>query len=144
MRGVDVTDHLRGNYSCQLRSHKRWLKIFSFLLDQSVVNAYIVHGSELEDLGLRLPTHLAFRISLGKSLVEGALQERAAKKQAAFEPRLQRLAPIHSHWKLKLKKKCIECGFIQNWYCPACGYKWMCRQMCYHAVHACHRSEKRC
>jgi hypothetical protein len=33
MKGVDVTDHLRGMYSLQLRSHKWWQKIFVFVFD---------------------------------------------------------------------------------------------------------------
>jgi hypothetical protein len=30
MRGVDVTDHLRGNYSAQLKSHKWWHNSFFY------------------------------------------------------------------------------------------------------------------
>jgi hypothetical protein len=41
MRGVDVTDHLRGNYSCQLKCHKWWMKIFHLVVDQTTVNSYV-------------------------------------------------------------------------------------------------------
>jgi hypothetical protein len=42
MRGVDVTDQLRGNYSSQLRCHKWWMKIFHFIVDQTMVNSYVI------------------------------------------------------------------------------------------------------
>jgi hypothetical protein len=38
MRGVDVADQLLSNYSCQVRAHKWWHRIFYFLLDMLVVN----------------------------------------------------------------------------------------------------------
>jgi hypothetical protein len=43
MRGVDVADQLRSNYSCQVRTHKWWHRIFYFLLDMSVVNMYLMY-----------------------------------------------------------------------------------------------------
>jgi hypothetical protein len=42
MRGVDVADHLRGNYSCRTRIHKSWRKVFFFLWDLSITNMYIM------------------------------------------------------------------------------------------------------
>lgn len=41
MHKVDVSDQLRGVYSCQVRSKKRWHKLFFFLLDKTIVNACI-------------------------------------------------------------------------------------------------------
>jgi len=69
MRGVDVTDHLRGNYSSQLHCHKWWIKLFHFVIDQTMVNAYVTWVKEMEDLGLRIMSHLAFKIVVGKHLV---------------------------------------------------------------------------
>ena len=73
MRGVDVTDQLRSTYSSQLRCHKWWLKIFHFIVDQSLVNAYVTWVREMEDRGLRKKPHLAFKIAVGRHLVEGAI-----------------------------------------------------------------------
>jgi hypothetical protein len=42
MRGIDVTDQLRSTYSIQRGGHKWWKKIFSFVLDQSLVNSRII------------------------------------------------------------------------------------------------------
>lgn len=44
MRGADVIDQLRGNYSSQLRCHKWWIKIFHLIVDQSMVNARVTLG----------------------------------------------------------------------------------------------------
>jgi hypothetical protein len=50
MRGLDVTDHLRSLYSIQMRGHKWWMKIFSFLFDQSIVNLDILTKSPIVHL----------------------------------------------------------------------------------------------
>ena len=69
MRGVDVTNQLRGNYSSQLRSHKWWMKLFYIVVDQSMVNAYVTWVKEMEDLGLRISIDLAFKIPIGGHLI---------------------------------------------------------------------------
>jgi hypothetical protein len=43
MRGVDVTDQLHAAYPTLMRSHKWWHKCVSFVVDQSLVNAKILH-----------------------------------------------------------------------------------------------------
>jgi hypothetical protein len=106
------------------------------------VNSFVVHCRELEELGLKIPTHLAFKIGIGKFLVQSAIAAREKKAQPQL-PTQQRPDPVHSHWRSKLKRKCIECGFLQRWYCPACGHQWMCRELCYHAVHERLKSERR-
>lgn len=134
MRGVDVTDQIRSNYSSQLKSHKWWHKLFFFIIDQSMVNSYVVYCSQMESLGLRVRTHMQFNIAVGKHLVADWLQRRP-RAQARPPPRQRRPPPVHSHWQSSLKRKCIECGALGRWYCPACGWKWMCRQSCYHVIH---------
>ena len=135
MRGVDVGDQIRANYSSQLRSHKWWHKLFFFILDQSVVNSYVVYSSAMETVGLKVPTHMQFNIALGKQLVAQWLTERP-RTAACPPPRQRRPAkPVHSHWKSALRRKCVECGQRGCWYCPGCGNQWMCRQSCYHVIH---------
>ena len=85
MRGVDVTDQLRGSYSSQLRCHKWWLKIFHFIVDQSLVNAYVTWVREMQDMGLTAKPHLAFKISVGKHLVEGAIRPGAKSEPLPLE-----------------------------------------------------------
>ena len=89
MRGVDVTDQLRGNYSSQLRCHKWWVKIFHFIVDQTMVNSYVTWVRQMEDLGLPVTSHLAFKIAVGKHLAAAAILARR-KGRAPPEPRLRR------------------------------------------------------
>jgi hypothetical protein len=48
-----VTDQLRVKYSCQLLSHKWWMKLLCFILDQSTVNIYVIYLEGMEELGLK-------------------------------------------------------------------------------------------
>ena len=73
MRGVDVTDQLRASYSSQTQSHKWWHRIFWFLMDTSIVNAYILY-LDFYSCGpnpQRLHIHLGFKSRLCQQLLEG-------------------------------------------------------------------------
>ena len=134
MRGVDVTDQLRGSYSCQLRCHKWWLKLFHFIVDQSLVNRYVTWVREMEAMGLRTKPHLAFKIAVGKQLVEAAI---AARGKGSTGPvrRWRRPPATHTHFRSPLRRRCVVCGHLQRWHCVACGPKWMCRETCYMVQH---------
>lgn len=43
MGGVDMFDARRKTYSCSCKSRKWWLRLFYFLLDAAVTNAYILY-----------------------------------------------------------------------------------------------------
>ena len=51
MRGVDVTNHLRGNYTSQVQSHKWWHRLFFFVLDTTMTNMWIIHKEVLKRKG---------------------------------------------------------------------------------------------
>ena len=134
MRGVDVTDQLRGNYSSQLRCHKWWVKIFHLIVDQTMVNAYVTWVKQMEDLGLPVTTHLAFKIAVGKHLALEAIQARQ-RGHAHHERRPRAPHPVHTLFRHKLKRRCVICGRVQKWFCRSCGNKWMCPESCYQAHH---------
>ena len=71
-----MTDQLRGNYSSQLRCHKWWVKKFHLIVDQTMVNSYVVWVKQMEELGLPFTSHLAFKIAVGKYLAEEAIHAR--------------------------------------------------------------------
>ena len=135
MRGVDVSDQIRANYSSQLKSHKWWHKLFFFIVDQSMVNSYVVYCSQMEQLGLRVRTHMQFKIAVGKYLVSEWMQARSRPAQRP-PPRRRRAPPVHCLWQSDLRRRCVQCGHVGRWHCPACGDVWMCPQNCYHAVHS--------
>jgi hypothetical protein len=47
MGGVDLFDARKKTYSCSRKSKKWWLRLFSFLVDASVANAYILYKETL-------------------------------------------------------------------------------------------------
>jgi hypothetical protein len=73
MHGVDVANQLRSNYSCQVRIHKWWHRIFYFLLDMSVVNMYLMYLKcwKKFPIGTRPMVHLQFRNNLCKAMIQG-------------------------------------------------------------------------
>ena len=42
MGGVDIADQLRAKFSTQQRTHRSWFPLFFWMLDTSIVNAYIL------------------------------------------------------------------------------------------------------
>ncbi len=65
MNGVDVSDQLQSSYNTYVKSRKWWLRLFFFLLDIAIVNAYVI--AKILDPTL---THLNFREKLVAGLVE--------------------------------------------------------------------------
>ena len=122
MRGVDVTDQLQGNYSSQLKCYKWWQKLFNLVVDQSMVNNYVCWVADMEALGLRVMSHLAFKIAVGKHLIHEAMERRPKKVHVAL-PKPRRAPAIHVHYRSTLKRKCIICGHPQRWYCPTTSRK---------------------
>ncbi|KAG9070704.1 hypothetical protein KI688_008243 [Linnemannia hyalina] len=43
MNGVDIADQLRSYYSTQLRTYRAWAPIFFWLLDTTIINAYLIN-----------------------------------------------------------------------------------------------------
>ena len=134
MRGVDVTDQLRGNYSSQLRCHKWWVKIFHFIVDQTMVNSYVTWVKQMEDLGLPTTSHLAFKIAVGKHLAAEAILARRRGRHPP-EPRQRGPPTVQTLFRSSRKRQCVICGGVQKWFCMACGDKWMCQESCYQAHH---------
>ena len=134
MRGVDVTDQLRGNYSSQLRCHKWWVKVFHLIVDQTMVNCYVTWVKQMEDLGLPVTSHLAFKIDVGKYFAVEAIQERR-RGNVHPDPRPRRPRAVHTLYRSKLKQICVVCRRVQKWFCTACGNKWMCPESCHQAHH---------
>jgi len=68
MGGVDRFDRQRALYSVSRKSKKWWLRIFYFIVDAAVVNAFNLYASVHPDLS---PTLLQFRVQIFRGLVRG-------------------------------------------------------------------------
>ncbi|GBP30450.1 PiggyBac transposable element-derived protein 4 [Eumeta japonica] len=68
MGGVDHFDHIKGTYSVGRRSRRWWLRIFYFLLDACITNAFILYSKNSNSTKL---SNLEFRIALARGLIGG-------------------------------------------------------------------------
>ena len=86
MRGVDVTDQLRAAYPTLMRFHKWWHKCVSFVLDQSLVNAKILHDEAILDIGLPSATTKLFRLRIAEGLVKGHMKPQLRRATSNPKP----------------------------------------------------------
>lgn len=65
MGGVDRFDQKRGTYHVARRSRRWWMRIFYFIIDAAITNAYILYSQRM-----RYPMNsLQFRTMLGRNLI---------------------------------------------------------------------------
>jgi len=68
MGGVDLADQMLTSYSCKRKRHKVWYKkLFRHLLNQIVLNCYVLHKKVNVDSKL---SHVDFRVKLIECLLE--------------------------------------------------------------------------
>lgn len=67
MGGVDHFDQLKGTYSVGRRSKRWWLRLFYFLIDTSITNAFLLYKSNKKCT----LSHLEFRVGLARGLIGG-------------------------------------------------------------------------
>lgn len=129
MRGVDVTNQMRKDYSCQFNSHKWWHKLWTFVLECILHNGYILMRVHWKGLGEKPTSRKSFHQQVALYLIEPKVG-------------LPRTAPegpspgvIHmNEGQGKLRGQCKICGRKQNKVCKACGWKWLCAK-CYRKTH---------
>ncbi|CAH2084398.1 unnamed protein product [Euphydryas editha] len=68
MGGVDHFDHFRSSYPINRKSRKFWMRLFFFMLDASVINAYITYTT-IHPTTVHL--HRDFRLKLARALIDG-------------------------------------------------------------------------
>jgi hypothetical protein len=133
MCGVDVADQLRASYSCQVRSHKWWHRIFYFLLDMTIVNMYIMYLSILKRQRVRkVPiTHLQFRSELCSALLQNWGGRETTTKPILVRPPIV-CCPSYHH----KRRRCFLCGKKTNYFCYLCDCKFICvKSGCYEIAH---------
>ena len=113
MRGVDRGDQLVGFYNVGRRSRKWWKRCFSYLLECSLLNAYVLHGLAYPHLhqakGRKKFDFLQFRLEVATSLINSfCSRQRAANQDGDC---LTRRNVALGHWPTKVENKrdCIVC-----------------------------------
>jgi hypothetical protein len=141
MRGVDVADHLRGNYSCSTRTHKWWYKIFFFLWDLTMTNMYIMYLEILVRLDKEHEaiTHLQFWKGMAQALTHSWL---GSNPRGALD--LSRIPTIHCPRWTTFRWKCVRCCKCTQYFCYLCGWQFMCvKEGCYEMIHTPRVRDKR-
>jgi hypothetical protein len=117
MRGVDVSDQLRGEYRCQVRSHKWWHRLFFFLLDMARINSWIMHKCCTRRAGKKALEHVNFTMQLAEALMSNWGKRRGVVSTFNRRP------CVHSPVKTKYRRVCRHChsSTLTNIVCPQCG-----------------------
>ena len=131
MRGVDVSDQLRGEYSCQVRSHKWWHRLFFFMIDTTRVNSWIIHKSLSKRVAKRPLEHVDFTLALANALMANWGKRRGVT--SAFNRR----PCVHSLVKTHLRRVCRQCHGtkLTNLMCPQCGDVYLHLGACFSRAH---------
>lgn len=79
MGGVDRFDRLKSTYTVGRRSKRWWLRIFYFLLDASITNAFVLSQSCKVNL-----THFEFRVALARGLISGFTSRKRRSAMANY------------------------------------------------------------
>ena len=112
MGGVDLADQLRRSYSISWKSKKWWRRIFFFVIDQAICNAYILcwespnhqrhYVGKDKTQKSRPVKHLEFQKALAKQL----MGDFTCRKR----PLVPEMQPDAGHWPKKMKKgNCRHC-----------------------------------
>jgi hypothetical protein len=104
MGGVDVFDSRRKTYSCSRKSKKWWVRIYYFLLDTAIANAYILYR---ETPATKKLTHQEFVLSIIEHLFASPSSR---KRQACSQPSpAGRLQGRHFPYKTNKASQCRIC-----------------------------------
>lgn len=132
MRGIDVVDQQRGEYSVQLQSHKWWHRLLMFVLDSSCLNAYIMYAEDGRRVGMPLYPRILWHYELAMALVKPFLTPALIRgPHRHFTP--PGFHRIEGH--PSARRNCIVCGTRTRRYCGGCSGSFMCGDACYILVH---------
>lgn len=132
MRGVDLVDQQRQEYSVQLHSHKWWHRLFLFILDSSLLNSYVLYAEDQRAIGMPSHSRALWHYELAMSLVQPVLQPNRVRG------RHENLAPPGFHRSEghpTARRPCCVCGVRTRRLCAGCGGRHMCDGHCYIRVH---------
>lgn len=93
MRGVDVSDQLRVSYSTQKRTMKWWHRVFFFLFDTTLTNAYLLYRDYYQRKEEKAMEHHDFQMSIAYALMGHSHPPtpiQAVVEPAATAPRIPR------------------------------------------------------
>ena len=114
MNGVDHADQLRSTYNTARKSLKWWKYLFFFLLDVSIVNAYLLmresenHKLSTKNNKEKPRTQIEFRMNLAHQLLGGFTGKRKRT------PDIQPPAQLQQHWLVVMPKRTCKMCSLQK------------------------------
>lgn len=134
MGGVDRFDQRRNAYPADRRSKKSWYRIFYFLLDAAVVNAFLQMKEDNQ------MSYLWFRLVLGRQLINGQTFKgsnnrpykankkgtKNGQKMVGVQDEVRFLGDGHHPQKVAKRRRCRWCSSAKkeartNFLCSACN-----------------------
>jgi len=161
MEGIDLSDQINQYYSCLRKTSKWYKKLFFYLLNLCVINAYILYKKFTPTDRVR-KDHNYFRASLVSALIQEGTgaprpQTEMGRKILSDKPtRLQdRHFPDHIPAKPGAKRShpsrdCVACNYKKSrrqtnkrkqtsFWCPECKVA-LCVPKCFRAYHTLHNN----
>lgn len=139
MRGVDVSDQLRGSYTVQIPTKKWWHRIYFFAMDTALTNAYVIYREGLWARGVRPKTHLDYQLEVAYSLMGLPVprsQDGAAIPQArAMGSRPLAMGAVHIPELTRLRRVCRLCRKRTQYICRQCSSIRLCFGDCFTSYH---------
>jgi hypothetical protein len=133
MRGVDMVDQMRRDYSVQFHLHKWWHKVFFFVHDSSLQNSWMHFKNDREGRNMKIGSRLKFYYAVLEHLIEDWLDPSDTCKVDC----LQRRDAIHySYTYRKRRRHCIVYKRKVRFMCPTCGGVYLCLGPCFVKVHS--------
>lgn len=143
MLGVDKLDQLMSYYSFLHKTVKWWRKVFFWLLEVAVINAYIIYKMLAVQRGEKPMTHLAFRRHLVLSLSEPIRSSVVPRRRSGtrVSDSVERLRPTQHFLQKGVKRRdCVVCSnreeggvrHLTQYYCGTCSEQpAMCPSGCF-------------
>ena len=69
MRGIDVVDQQRGEYTVQLQSHKWWHRLLLWTLDSATLNSFLLYRADCENAGMTVFSRVFWHYTLAMHLI---------------------------------------------------------------------------
>ena len=119
MRGVDRGDQLIGYYNIGRRSKKWWKKVFSYIIECALMNAYLLEKYAEPSLhnpaitGRKKRDFLGFRLDVAEQLIGShSLRHRSSHTPQTDSTTPQRLDHTLGHYPIQdiKKMKCVVCS----------------------------------
>jgi len=123
MGGVDIADQLRAGFSTQQRGVKPWRPLFYWLLDSTIINAFILSEHKRKaklrgEIDNVRSAHRSFREKLVSDLLKdpkATIKQTYITKLTTTLPRIRHTTPIGIHQQIRTKQAaCLYCRWCRH------------------------------